>query len=67
VSDFKVRFKALKAWIQSRGGLEYINQLKVVNPEGGRNDSDIDAMNYSIQTNKISIRGGLPTHNPKES
>lgn len=72
VSDFKQRFRTLSTFIQKKGGIEVLNSLPNVNqPEGGMQyGGDIDNQSVSmstksgINTNKISIRGGVHTQNP---
>ena len=62
VADFKQRFRTLSAFIQKKGGIEVLNNLPNVSQnEGGQYGGDVDniSMRSGINTNKVSIRGGV--------
>ena len=68
VADFKQRFRTLSAFIQKKGGIEVLNNLPNVSQnEGGQYGGDVDniSMRSGINTNKVSIRGGVQSSNPR--
>lgn len=66
VSEFKQRFRTLSQFIQKKGGIEVLNSLPNVNSDTTQFGADGIDTNMSLKsgigsTQKIGIRGGVPT------